>query len=119
LRLMKDMPPQSRGAMRPRLDRVRPRKQEGAGNAGCALHPRSRVQDARANAHPGIGGSSVIRQSDRCDRSKSRSCGTIAADPVSAIVRSRSGKAPGNAGRFEARTCTHRLIADACARRRR
>jgi len=34
----------SRGAMRPSLDRGRPRKREGAGNAGCALHPRSRAQ---------------------------------------------------------------------------
>jgi hypothetical protein len=27
---------------------------EGAGNAGCALHPRSRVQDAQRNAHTSI-----------------------------------------------------------------
>src|SRR5438046_5244762 len=28
-----------------------PGKSEGAGNAGCSLHPRSRVQDAHKNAH--------------------------------------------------------------------
>jgi hypothetical protein len=40
-----DKPPQSRGAMRPRFEKiVRPKKSEGAGNAGCLLHPRSRVQ---------------------------------------------------------------------------
>ena len=38
------MTSRSRGAKRPSLDRVRPRKPEGAGNAGCALHPRSRAQ---------------------------------------------------------------------------
>jgi hypothetical protein len=40
--------------MRPSLDRVHPRKWEGAGNAGCALHPRSRVQVAQGNAHTSI-----------------------------------------------------------------
>jgi hypothetical protein len=29
-------------------------KEEGAGNAGCALHPRSRVQVAQENAHTSI-----------------------------------------------------------------
>src|SRR5713226_542297 len=29
-------------------------KAEGAGKAGCALHPRSRVQFARKNAHTSI-----------------------------------------------------------------
>jgi hypothetical protein len=33
---------------------VVPREQEGAGNAGCALHPRSRVQVAQRNAHTSI-----------------------------------------------------------------
>src|ERR1700682_4487290 len=33
---------------------LRPRKTEGAGNAGCALHPRSRVQVAQGNAHTSI-----------------------------------------------------------------
>ena len=32
-------------------------KQEGAGNAGCALHPRSRVQSCAKNAHTSIQGS--------------------------------------------------------------
>ena len=36
--------PRSRGALRPRFaESIRP-KEEGAGNAGCLLHPRSRVQ---------------------------------------------------------------------------
>src|SRR5712691_11281760 len=29
-------------------------KTEGAGKTGCALHPRSRVQDAQKNAHTSI-----------------------------------------------------------------
>jgi hypothetical protein len=33
---------------------VVPREQEGAGNAECALHPRSRVQVAQRNAHTSI-----------------------------------------------------------------
>src|SRR5712671_3092025 len=38
----------SRGALRPRFARFsRLSKSEGAGNAGCALHPRSRVQCAQ------------------------------------------------------------------------
>src|SRR6266545_6096871 len=32
-------------------------KREGAGNAGCALHPRSRVQCAQGSAHTSIQGS--------------------------------------------------------------
>jgi hypothetical protein len=51
---MKDVTSRPRGAMRPSLDRVHPREWEGAGNAGCALHPRSRVQDAQGNAHTSI-----------------------------------------------------------------
>src|SRR4029077_12744566 len=39
--------PRSRGAMRPSYEILAPQKIEGAGNAGCALHPRSRVQDAQ------------------------------------------------------------------------
>ena len=31
-----------------------PSQREGAGNAGCALHPRSRVQDAQRKAHTSI-----------------------------------------------------------------
>ena len=33
---------------------LRPEIQEGAGNAGCLLHPRSRVQCARESAHTSI-----------------------------------------------------------------
>ena len=32
----------------------RPLQSEGAGNAGCALHPRSRVQNAQKKAHTSI-----------------------------------------------------------------
>src|SRR5450631_915228 len=40
-----DTASRSRGATRPRFaSNVRPRKSEGAGNAGCALHPRSHAQ---------------------------------------------------------------------------
>ena len=38
---------------------------EGAGNAGCTLHPRSRVQKAQKNAHTSIQGSGGIRHSLR------------------------------------------------------
>jgi hypothetical protein len=44
----------SRGAFRPSLKSFRPRKSEGAGNAGCALHPRSRVPKLRIQAHTSI-----------------------------------------------------------------
>src|SRR4030088_1882089 len=43
----KDMRPRSRGTVCPRFAKHSPSKKEGAGNAGCALHPRSRVQNAR------------------------------------------------------------------------
>src|SRR6202030_3018040 len=40
-----DMRPPSRGAMRPKLCKnVSPLKAEGAGKAGCPLHPQPRVQ---------------------------------------------------------------------------
>src|SRR6266571_4552157 len=46
--MTEDAPSRSRDALRPRFAfNSRPRKKEGAGNAGCALHPRSRVQCAR------------------------------------------------------------------------
>ena len=38
--------PRSRDALRPRFSKNLPPKGEGAGNAGCALHPRSRVQES-------------------------------------------------------------------------
>src|SRR5882762_8098426 len=43
----------SRGAMRPSFAKVLPPK-EGAGNAGCALHPRSRVQNCAKEPHTSI-----------------------------------------------------------------
>src|ERR1700704_82334 len=54
-------------AISPRVSREfcwktgRPRKKEGAGNAGCALHPRSRVQCVEDCAHEHTG---QRRQSD-------------------------------------------------------
>ena len=51
------MRPRSRGGRRPRLAFRCPSKEEGAGNAGCALHPRSRVQIAREKTHTSIQGS--------------------------------------------------------------
>jgi len=39
------------------LEFLHPLRTEGAGNAGCALHPRSRVQCAQKSAHTSIQGS--------------------------------------------------------------
>src|SRR5258707_1588741 len=36
------------------LQSFAPRKSEGAGNAGCALHPRSRVQNCAKETHTSI-----------------------------------------------------------------
>ena len=36
------------------LRRLPPSQEEGAGKAGCALHPRSRVQNARVKTHTSI-----------------------------------------------------------------
>jgi hypothetical protein len=45
----------SRGALRPSLHLCfAPKKSEGAGKTGCALHPRSRVQLRTENAHTSI-----------------------------------------------------------------
>jgi hypothetical protein len=45
----------SRGAWRPRVCMTLSLlRTEGAGNAGCTLHPRSRVQDVHKNAHTSI-----------------------------------------------------------------
>ncbi len=45
------------------------RPKEGAGNAGCALHPRSRAQDAqkktKENAHEHTGSAETLRHSPR------------------------------------------------------
>jgi hypothetical protein len=42
-----------------------PPEREGAGNAGCALHPRSRVQWVEGNAHEHTGSAEAIRHSLR------------------------------------------------------
>src|SRR5882757_431956 len=42
-----------------------PLKSEGAGNAGCALHRRSRVQNCKKNAHEHTGSAEAIRHSPR------------------------------------------------------
>src|SRR6478735_12082063 len=50
-----DVNPHSRGAMRPRFAWLSPPElEEGAGKAGCALHPRSRVQSAQKKTHTSI-----------------------------------------------------------------
>jgi hypothetical protein len=48
----------------PSFDLGSPRK-EGAGNAGCALHPRSRVQWVEGNAHEHTGSAEALRHSLR------------------------------------------------------
>jgi hypothetical protein len=46
--------------------RLRRKKSEGAGKTGCALHPRSRVQNAhKENAHEHTGSAEAIRPSLR------------------------------------------------------
>ena len=40
-------------------------RNKGAGNAGCALHPRSRVQNCAKNAHEHTGSAEAIRHSLR------------------------------------------------------
>ena len=48
----------SRDALRPRFVFIfRPLQSEGAGNAGCALHPRSRVRLVLSRLHTSIQGS--------------------------------------------------------------
>src|SRR5215208_5225164 len=50
-----DVRPRSRGMFRPRLYKfVVPLRTEGAGNAGCTLHPRSRVPRTAHLAHTSI-----------------------------------------------------------------
>jgi len=49
-----DMRLPSRGTMRPSYSGNCPRKSEGAGNTGCTLHPRSRVQIAHRKTHTSI-----------------------------------------------------------------
>ena len=52
--LTQNMASRSRRAIRPSHWTDFPSNREGAGNAGCALHPRSRVQDCADNAHTSI-----------------------------------------------------------------
>jgi hypothetical protein len=42
-----------------------PQREEGAGNAGCLLHPRSRVQKCERNAHEHTGTAGALRHSLR------------------------------------------------------
>jgi hypothetical protein len=56
----------SRDAIRPRFfQKFRALKSEGAGNAGCTLHPRSRVQMGKEDAHEHTGSAEAIRHSLR------------------------------------------------------
>jgi hypothetical protein len=58
------MSPRSRGMSCPRLDLVHSQR-EGAGNAGCTLHPRSRVQWVVGSAHEHTGSAEALRHSLR------------------------------------------------------
>src|SRR6202795_3233566 len=51
---VQNAPSRSRGAMRPSFANHSPQKEEGEGNAGCALHPRSRVQNCAKETHTSI-----------------------------------------------------------------
>ena len=63
---MPDMTSHSHGALRPSFSfHFRPRKSEGAGKTGCALHPRSRVQTCTKNAHEHTGSAETLRPSPR------------------------------------------------------
>ena len=44
---------------------MRPKKTEGAGKTGCALHPRSRVQKQKEDAHEHTGSAEAVRPSLR------------------------------------------------------
>jgi hypothetical protein len=59
-------PSRSRGLISPSFARTSfPPTSEGAGNAGCTLHPRSRVQVTRKCAHEHTGSAEAIRHSLR------------------------------------------------------
>ena len=58
------MAPRSRGMTCPSFDLCSPRR-EGAGNAGCTLHPRSRVQWVDGSAHEHTGSAEALRHSLR------------------------------------------------------
>ena len=63
---IKDTTPPSRDMMRPSSASViRPKKIEGAGKTGCALHPRSRVQSVERDAHEHTGSAEAVRPSLR------------------------------------------------------
>src|SRR6266481_1228556 len=50
----------------PEVLHERPSRKEGAGNAGCALHPRSRVQKCtKGNAHEHTGSAETLRHPPR------------------------------------------------------
>ena len=51
---IQNTPPHSRGPIARVLPNRFPPKTEGAGNAGCALHPRSRVQNCAKEPHTSI-----------------------------------------------------------------
>src|SRR4029077_12497302 len=58
--------PRSRGAMCPSCARtVRPKKSEGAGNAGRAMHPQPRVQMKKVHEHSHHGHTGTTRHSPR------------------------------------------------------
>ena len=62
----RDVRPQARGMRCPRFASVSPSQQaEGAGKAGCALHPRSRVQWVVECAHEHTGSAEAFRPSLR------------------------------------------------------
>ena len=57
--------PRDPAAQCPGSEKPPPSKMEGAGNAGCALHPRSRVQDCAKSAHEHTGSAETLRHSLR------------------------------------------------------
>jgi hypothetical protein len=61
---LRNTEPRSRGMICPRLGLGSPQR-EGAGNAGCALHPRTRVQWVEGNAHEHTGSAEALRHSLR------------------------------------------------------
>ena len=61
-----DALPRSRGMIDPRFSFRCPSTVEGAGNAGCTLHPRSRVQKCtKESAHEHTGSAEAVRHSLR------------------------------------------------------
>ena len=64
VRGLRNTVPRSRGMICPSFGLGSPRK-EGAGNAGCTLHPRSRVQWVEGSAHEHTGSAEALRHSLR------------------------------------------------------